>query len=225
VTPPGIPVALSPMLYDVQVGHCAFANWTPQPGTQLSTAESARAQRFVFERDQQAYTSAHQFVHETLAFHAHASASSLEFAYTAEQKPVLAPAYGLYFNLSHSKHHAVVATSHTYDVGVDIEELHTLSDALSLAQAHFTPAELDELHKFPAGMLRDRAFLQGWTRKEACLKAVGSGLVLPARLVHAGLAPQHQHVQLTWGMHQYRLEVQSFVHHELIGAVAVVNKP
>jgi len=35
---------------------------------------------------------------------------------------------------------------------------------------------------------RSRAFLVGWTRKEACLKAVGAGLLLDTRTFEAGLA-------------------------------------
>jgi 4'-phosphopantetheinyl transferase len=217
-----VPIVLVPALHDVQLGHCAFDQWRPQPTTHLPAPERARAARFVFARDQHAYTCAHEFLRETLADHTSINASSLEFHYTAEQKPVLAAAQGLHFNLSHSKHHAVVATSHHFEVGVDIEEFHAMSDALSLAQAHFTPAELTELHQFPAGPQRDRAFLQGWTRKEACLKAIGSGLALPARSVHTGLAPVHQHTSAVWGEQHYLLELQSFVHQVLMGAVAVV---
>jgi 4'-phosphopantetheinyl transferase len=219
---PGTQITLNPALYDVQIRHCAFAQWQAQPTTTLSLAEQQRAARFIFAHDQHAYTCTHQFVRETLAVHTHIPAALLEFAYTAEQKPLLPAAPQVHFNLSHTKQHAVIATSHTYALGVDIEQMHTVSDALALAQAHFTAAELTELQHAPTGPARDRVFLQGWTRKEACLKAAGSGLTLPARSVHTGLAPERQQVSLQWAGYTYVLELQSFVHQDLIGAVAVV---
>lgn len=64
-------------------------------------------------------------------------------------------------------------------VGIDIEALRPVSDTLDdhLARITLTPAEREALLDAPPGPLRNVLFLRCWTRKEAVLKAVGTGLV------------------------------------------------
>jgi 4'-phosphopantetheinyl transferase len=61
-----------------------------------------------------------------------------------------------------------------------------MPDAAALAADYFTAAEQRALASLPPER-RDRAFLVGWTRKEACLKAVGTGLGIDTRSFEAGL--------------------------------------
>jgi 4'-phosphopantetheinyl transferase len=77
--------------------------------------------------------------------------------------------------LSHCEHLGLVGIADAGDIGVDIELARPIADIDALAHEHFTTAELAALEATPSGQ-REIAFLRGWTRKEACLKAVGSGL-------------------------------------------------
>jgi 4'-phosphopantetheinyl transferase len=50
-----------------------------------------------------------------------------------------------------------------------------MDDWRAIAETHFTPAECSFLLQHPQAD-RTEAFFRCWTRKEACIKAVGKGL-------------------------------------------------
>ena len=79
------------------------------------------------------------------------------------------------FNVSHSGELALIAIAHGVDIGVDVETVRPMPEALALAKRFFSIAERAELEGMPASD-RESAFLRGWTRKEAFVKAVGTGL-------------------------------------------------
>ena len=89
--------------------------------------------------------------------------------------PAPASEGGLHFNLSHSGQMVAIALTRKRAIGVDIELIHHLDDWSLLAGRIFSPRELRELHSLPKMQQRE-AFFNGWTRKEACLKAMGEGL-------------------------------------------------
>ena len=82
---------------------------------------------------------------------------------------------------------AWVALADNGEIGVDVELLRPMPDAIDLARQNFSAAECAELAATPS---EDQAlaFLLGWTRKEACLKAIGSGLSISPNIFTAGLA-------------------------------------
>ncbi len=72
-------------------------------------------------------------------------------------------------------------------VGVDVEELPpTGEDLIGLAEVVATPAELDEL-RYLDERIRPAAFQRWWVRKEAVLKAEGTGFLTDPRAVHVGI--------------------------------------
>ena len=79
------------------------------------------------------------------------------------------------FNLSHSGRWVAIALAHARDVGVDIEAMDRLDDWRLLAGRIFSPRERSVLDALPEPQQRE-AFYNGWTRKEAYLKATGEGL-------------------------------------------------
>jgi 4'-phosphopantetheinyl transferase len=85
------------------------------------------------------------------------------------------------FNLAHTGDHLVLALAAGGRLGVDAEEPRPLPDLEALARRVFTAGEQDELGALPPGPERVAAFLRGWTRKEALLKAMGVGLAFPPR--------------------------------------------
>ena len=60
-------------------------------------------------------------------------------------------------------------------VGVDLERVRDIPEALSIAEDLFTISENRALRTFSAKQ-RSEAFLRCWTRKEAFVKARGGGL-------------------------------------------------
>jgi 4'-phosphopantetheinyl transferase len=92
-------------------------------------------------------------------------------------KPVLAaPGRApLHFNVSHTSGMAVIALASWGPVGVDVERIHDMPDRERLASRCFGASEQAQLAALPAPA-RIVGFFQGWTRKEAFLKATGEGL-------------------------------------------------
>jgi 4'-phosphopantetheinyl transferase len=80
--------------------------------------------------------------------------------------------------MSHARELCVIAVSREPSVGVDIECLRPLDDALELAEGLFTKRERRFIQAVPPAS-RDEAFLALWTRKEAVVKAFGLGLSQP----------------------------------------------
>jgi 4'-phosphopantetheinyl transferase len=97
------------------------------------------------------------------------------------------------FSLSHSAHHALIALGDTGDIGADIEVVKTLPHAERLGEKLYTPTERAEI-EFAEDATR--AFLRCWTRKEACLKAVGRGLSIEPRTFEAGATAQERTVSI-----------------------------
>ena len=72
-------------------------------------------------------------------------------------------------------------------VGVDVEELPPAGeDLIGLAEVVATSAELDELRGLDE-RIRPAAFQRWWVRKEAVLKAEGTGFLTDPRAVHVGI--------------------------------------
>ena len=112
----------------------------------------------------------------------------LEFGYDTELLSTLQ--YSLYgkphldakiwFNISHSDLLTVLVVSAQGDLGIDAEkyEPQQIEDFTSF----FTDLEMHEIRTAQDSMLR---FYQLWTRKEAFLKAIGMGLLLPPAQIDA----------------------------------------
>ena len=142
----------------------------------LSSDETARAARFVFDRHRRRFVAGRAALRRILGAETGHAPETLTFAYNPAGKPLLdgaAPA--VYFNLSHSDQWALVAVTHLGAVGVDIEKARPLPDVLRLAETAFSTAEREELRNVPVPCQQD-AFFAGWTRKEAYIKARGNNL-------------------------------------------------
>lgn len=153
----------------------------------LPATEKARAARFVFARDAARYRAAHVLLRRLLWAHCGLPAGE-EFELGAHDKPHPRASRGGGFNLSHSEGHALIGIGAEDGVGVDIEMLRDVNDIWPLAEQNFSANEYEELRRAPKEHL-SRAFLSGWTRKEACLKAAGCGLSIAPAGFDVGLAP------------------------------------
>ena len=58
-----------------------------------------------------------------------------------------------------------------------------------LAERIFSPRELCKLHSLPKQQQQPQAFFNGWTRKEAYLKATGEGLTDALAAIEVTMAP------------------------------------
>lgn len=149
----------------------------------LSDAERARAARLRDPVHRLRYERAHIALRGLLGAQGGVAPGSLRFELGAAGKPALAPPAQGHFNLSHSADLALVAICPAAEIGVDLEVLHAVPDAAALAARVCSAPERAAWSALAATPEGDTAFLRCWTRKEACLKAVGTGLgVAPDRV-------------------------------------------
>ncbi len=147
----------------------------------LSADERARAGRFRSEELRHRYGVAHGALRHLLARKLNRAAADLCFESGPAGKPVISSQQGTappHFNLSHSDNMALIAVSDNRPIGIDIERYRKGIDVAMLTQQYFAPGEARQILSLPDAE-QAQAFLTCWTRKEAYLKATGSGLSTP----------------------------------------------
>jgi 4'-phosphopantetheinyl transferase len=158
----------------------------------LPEDERRRAGRFLLERDRRRFVMARSALRELLGRYLGAEGRAIRLVEGPHGKPALAAragaARGLEFNVSHSGDLALLAFARGRAVGVDVERAAEGRDLEALAGIAFSPAELSAWRGVPEPE-RERAFYACWCRKEAILKAVGTGLSLPTTCFTVTLAP------------------------------------
>jgi 4'-phosphopantetheinyl transferase len=88
--------------------------------------------------------------------------------------------HGLHFNVSHSGDLAMICIADCGEVGVDVETVRHVPAAIAIAKRRFAPAEARFVEQDGlAGA--DGRFLLCWTRKEALVKAMGTGMSFDLR--------------------------------------------
>jgi 4'-phosphopantetheinyl transferase len=169
----------------------------------LSPDEQARANRFHFQKDSNRYVMARGILRTILSRYLDSPPQDLQFCYSPIGKPSLAHPSGssLCFNLSHSGQIALYAVAWKREVGIDIEQICLERDCERIAERFFAASEQAALSQL-CPELRYQGFFNGWTRKEAFLKATGQGLTIsldqlvvsltpgvPARILHTAWNP------------------------------------
>jgi 4'-phosphopantetheinyl transferase len=152
----------------------------------LSPDEHARANRFAFHRDRNAYITTRAVLRELLGQYLSTPPKEIAFRYAERGKPGLAqsaptPTAGeppVHFNVSHTRSLALLAFSSDRRLGIDVEFIRPMENWEDIARRFFSQSELAELRALPPEQ-RDEGFYTCWTRKESYIKARGEGLHLP----------------------------------------------
>jgi len=157
----------------------------------LSVDERDRAARFHFRRDASRFVVSRAALRIGLADCLGVEPGLIGLRYGPHGKPELAPPFdrfGLRFNVSHSESLGLYAVTRDRRVGVDIERIRPLPDLDEIAERVFSPEERLALRRLPPAR-RPEGFFNCWTRKEAYVKAIGSGLAHPLTRFTVSLAP------------------------------------
>lgn len=186
----------------------------------LDPIECARAARFVFERHRRAYVAARTALRRVLGAYLGLEAGEVPLLAAPFERPYLR-GRTLDFNLSHSDGVALIAVAAAPPLGVDVERLRPLRDALELAQRLYVAEEIDRVVAAQEGEPRQRVFLTCWTRKEAVLKSTGIGLRVEPNTVACGALPGPRDLVFNSRGEAVPLRVSSFaVYDDAVGAVA-----
>ena len=138
-------------------------------------------------RDQ--FVVGHGLLRSVLSSHLGVPPAAVSFKTEPDGKPHLAGTGGggpLQFNLSHSGSVAVLAVATSRTVGVDVEELSRRVDIDGVARRQFTERECGLLADLDETQVASMFFTL-WVRKEALIKALGTGFRVPTRTMDVGL--------------------------------------
>ena len=161
----------------------------------LCSEEKSRALRFRFDRDRGRYVFARGILRLILGMYLNEDPEVLCFRYNANGKPSLARQFTdppVDFNLSHAADVALFAFAHGREVGVDTERMDERLDYAQLVEMVLTAQEIAALYALPERKRRP-AFFRAWTRKEAYLKALGSGLSCEPNMIEVSCHYEESH--------------------------------
>jgi 4'-phosphopantetheinyl transferase len=164
----------------------------------LDRQERARASRFRFDRDRNAFVAARGALRTLLGRYLGERPERVRFEYGPYGKPTLASEWSthrLHFNLSHTDTIALFAFSVSAELGIDVERVRPLADIEDVAKRFFSKAEIAALSRVPARS-RERAFFAFWTAKEAYIKGIGHGLSMPLDRFAVSLSPSEGPIRL-----------------------------
>jgi 4'-phosphopantetheinyl transferase len=142
----------------------------------LSSDERDRAARFRTSGLRASFVACRAVQRHVLSRYLPDGPHELVFDYSMYGKPSIAGetgTAGISFNTSNSGDVAVIAVCHGQTVGVDIEKIRPVSNADCIAGRFFAPEDVAQFRAGPS-VERARVFLELWTRREACIKAVGA---------------------------------------------------
>jgi 4'-phosphopantetheinyl transferase len=146
----------------------------------LDRQEASRAARFAYEGLRMHFVQSHGIARRILAEYAGVvDPADLVFTRSRHGKPrLVAPttASHLHFSLSHSGDQCILAVRFGQTLGIDLERVEDLPNALDIARRNFTAAETQMLARL-RGEARCDCFFAMWSRKEAIVKATGASLV------------------------------------------------
>jgi 4'-phosphopantetheinyl transferase len=154
----------------------------------LTAEERERAERYRRERDGRSFVCARGWFRTLLGAYLGMEPGAVPFATGEHGKPYIPDGPDWSFNLSHSGGVALAAVAGADRVGIDVEAHRPVDDLYELADRFFSDREARRLRELPEADAR-RGFFHAWTRKEAFVKAVGTGLSLPLHTFDVSLAP------------------------------------
>lgn len=153
---------------------------------QISASEKARADRFASPLLARRFTSSRVALRRSLSQRlGRLQPRQVSLTVGPHGKPRLgpgAPDCDLQFNMARSKDTALIAFAQGVEIGIDIEGANRLFEDSALEERVLSPAERLTLRHLSDA---ERALYFGryWVRKEAVLKAIGTGLLWPPALV------------------------------------------
>jgi 4'-phosphopantetheinyl transferase len=199
----------------------------------LDLDERKRADRFHFEKHRRRFIVGRGFLRLLLGRYLEIPPEDVRFAYGPYGKPSLGSEHGasrLRFNASHSHELAVYGFVQDHEIGVDVEYSQAEFAGEDIARHFFSAYEIEKLMALPEAE-RAPAFFRCWTRKEAYIKAFGSGLSHPLDQFDVTLAPHeraalirdYRDEQATSRWSMFNLELEGYAGAVVVESVSVVG--
>ena len=166
-------------------------SWVQTLQQTLAAEEQIRAAQFRFPKDRMHFIVAHGLLRAILARYLRRESHTLQFCYSQYGKPSLDRECGsdaLSFSMTHSLGMALYAITRSRDIGIDLEHIDTNVACNQIAERFFSAYEVSMLREVPK-QIQHEVFFCCWTRKEAYLKARGTGLSLALSQFDVSVTP------------------------------------
>jgi 4'-phosphopantetheinyl transferase len=141
----------------------------------VSTEKQGKLNRYRFPIDRNLCLYAELLVRQQAMFLLGLDNDEIEFGAKKYGKPFLRGHPAFHFNISHTQNAIAVAFSDS-EIGVDIEKVQPPD--FQISKRFFASSEQDYIHSHKNP---DRAFYEVWTKKEAYIKCIGTGLMKPLK--------------------------------------------
>jgi 4'-phosphopantetheinyl transferase len=158
----------------------------------LSADEKNRAEKYRFIGDRNNFIAGRGVLRIILGSYLDIKPGKLRFSYGPYEKPLLVTQRGehsLQFNISRSHGLGLCAVTQGRKLGVDLEKICPSFINQQIPEHFFSHKEAAKLRALPVSF-QEKAFFNCWTRKEAFLKAKGSGLSSKLDQFEVSLAPE-----------------------------------
>ena len=158
-------------------------------GWMLEADERARGAALTRPEQRWRFAASREMLRTLIAWALGVEAAALRFERGPHGKPRLVDASGrdrIRFSLSRSGRAGLVALSRTMELGADVERVRELSDLGEIADLALSSSERRQLQELDPARATAALFRQ-WTRKEALLKGLGTGLSVDPRSVTISL--------------------------------------
>jgi 4'-phosphopantetheinyl transferase len=170
--------------YTVHVWRAYFQQYLVSDGEFLECVakeELERAQRFICQSDRDRYIFSHGLLRSVLSAYLDRAPQQIIIKSKPYHKPFLGSPDScgdVRFNLSHSEDIVLVAVTSGAEVGIDVEYMRRMPDAVQIVNSTFSNDEKSFLNSLPPEDF-EKGFFTCWTAKEAFLKGIGKGLSYP----------------------------------------------
>jgi 4'-phosphopantetheinyl transferase len=141
----------------------------------ITRDEKSRADRFHFIDDRNTFISCHSLLRSVLSKKLRKNPLEIDIHYDKNNKPGLS-GDPLYFNITHSRGAFAFVISSCYYAGIDMENTNRSIDFFPIINSFLSDKERKYILDSNGNTYEN--FYQIWTRKEALLKAIGTGLTV-----------------------------------------------
>jgi 4'-phosphopantetheinyl transferase len=153
----------------------------------LAPEERAAERRFHRQRDRDRFAACRGILRRLAGCYLACAPSRIRIVADEFGKPEICGG-GLQVNVSHSHGLALLGFCREQPVGIDVESMDPAVELDRLAEQVFSGHELRRFRALPE-QERLQGFYNGWTRKEAFIKATGRGLDFPLAAFDVSLEP------------------------------------
>jgi len=142
---------------------------------EISEDEKKEAFKYYFHKDTNSFLNRRINLRKILSFYLNCKPGEVKLITNQYGKPLLAGVEdSLHFSTSNSENLTLFAVSKARRIGIDVEKIRNIQGLNKIAQRYFSKDEIKQINSVQENR-KTETFYRLWTKKEAKLKALGTG--------------------------------------------------